>query len=115
MSDPILTPLEQSIADTGRRFFKVESNTYDQMAAGVDQIRGYPHGQPSKVVTLRGLPARLNLPITNDGSGSVLVSLETWRFSAADDALMAPAIAALLITELTKLEYEALKPTDEET
>lgn len=109
-----LTPIEQSRAATGRRHYRVDPATYSQLAAGVDQLRGYPRGVGTKAQTLRGLSLIANLQVANDGSGHVLVSLELWRFTTADDEMMAPAIEAGLVTELTQDEFNVLKPTPQE-
>jgi hypothetical protein len=113
MEDTPLTPIEESRSKTGRRNYAVNPATYSVMASGVDAIRGYPHGEGTKAQTLRGLSPVDSLPVANDGSGDVLVSLETWRFVDADDQMLAPAIAAGLVTELTAEEYQALKPQPE--
>ena len=113
MTEPTLTPIEQSVAATGRRCFTVEPNVYDQMAAGVDQLRGYPWGEGTKAVTLHGLPLREQLPIANDDSGFVLVNLEKWRFTDADEEMMQPAIDAGLIVEITHSEWLSLKPAED--
>ena len=50
-----LTPIEQSRADTGRRYFAVEPDTYLAMSQGVDQIRNYPKGINTITQTMTGL------------------------------------------------------------
>lgn len=111
MDNETLTQIELSRAETGRRHYICDPTTYTQLAAGVDQTRGYPLGDPSPAVTLRGVPPVEELPVANNGSGKVLISLECWRFTEQDDIMIAPAIQAGLITELTHAEYSALLPT----
>lgn len=95
---------------TTRRYFKVAPAVYTQMAAGVDQSRNYPLGAGTPAVTLRGLADLDTLPVANDGSGFVLVNLESWRFEPSDDAMMQPAIDAGYITELDAESYAELLP-----
>jgi hypothetical protein len=89
------------------RYFKCEAATYTQLAAAVDQSRGYPHGVGTRAVTLRGLPPFDELELANDNSGRGLIAIDKWRFTPSDDEeMLAPAIQAGLIEELTKEEFE---------
>lgn len=94
--------------DETHRFFKCDGATYTQLAAAVDQSRGYPRGVGTRAVTLRGLPPFDELELANDDSGRGLIAIDNWRFTPADDELIAPAIGAGLIEELTKTEFESL-------
>jgi hypothetical protein len=105
-----LTPIEQSRAETGRRYFAVEPDTYIAMSQGVNQIRNYPKGINTIAQTLTGLIPIEKLETANDDSGFVLTSLEVSRFTEADEAMMADPIALGLIIEMTKTEFDALKP-----
>ena len=105
-----LTPIEQSRADTGRRYFAVEPDTYLAMSQGVDQIRNYPKGINTIAQTMTGLIPIEKLETANDDSGFVMTSLEVSRFTEADEAMMANPIALGLIIEMTKAEFDALKP-----
>ena len=98
------------MTDETHRYFKCEAATYTQLAAAVDQSRGYPRGLGTRAVTLRGLPPFDELAIANDKSGRRLIEINKWRFTPADDELIAPAIQAGLIEELTLSEYQNLKP-----
>jgi hypothetical protein len=98
------------MTDETHRFFACEAATYTQLADAVDQSRGYPRGVGTKAVTLRGLPPFDELTIANDGSGRGLIAIDKWRFTPADEELLAPAIGAGLIEELTLSEYQNLKP-----
>lgn len=100
-----LTPVEASRAATGFRYYVCEKTTYGQLAAAVDASRGYP-----KQYTKRGLPLVEELPEATDGSGKVLIAIDCWRFNADDDAMLEAPTAAGLVTELTKDDYDALKP-----
>lgn len=95
--------------DQTHRFFKCDPATYTQLAAAVDQSRSYPHGVGTRAVTLRGLPPFDELELANDNSGRGLIAIDKWRFTPADDELLAPAIGAGLIDELTLSEYQNLK------
>ena len=48
-----LTPIQESQAATGFRFFACDVLVYDQLSQKVDESRGYPNNQGT---TLRGLP-----------------------------------------------------------
>lgn len=97
------------MTDETHRYFKCDGETYTQLAAAVDQSRGYPQGLGTKAVTLRGLPPFGELEIANDGSGRGLIAIDKWRFTPADDELLAPAIGAGLIEEMTAEEFENLQ------
>ena len=92
--------------DKTHRYFKCDQATYTQLAAAVDQSRGYPHGAGTRAVTLRGLPTFDELELANDDSGRGLIAIDKWRFTPDDEAMLAPAIQAGLIEELTKEEFE---------
>lgn len=100
------------MTDDSHRFFACEGVTYTQLAAAVDQSRGYPRGVGTKAVTLRGLPPFDELELANDDSGRGLIAIDRWRFQPADDDLLAPAIGAGLIEELTLEQYQALRPEE---
>jgi len=99
-----LTPIEQSRADTGFRYYVVQPDIYTDLVAKVDQSRGYPNKERT---TLTGLPPVEQLADAADESGK-LIAIDCWRFTPADDELIAPAIGAGLIEELTKTEFESL-------
>lgn len=107
-----LTPIEQSRADTGFRYYVVQPDIYTALAADVDKSRGYPRGVGTRAVTLRGLPPFDKLKLANDESGRGLIAIDNWRFIPADDELIAPAIAAGLIEELTLEQYQTLRPEE---
>jgi hypothetical protein len=60
-------------------------------------------------VTLRGLPPFDELTLANDDSERGLIAIDKWRFTPEDDELIAPAIQAGLIEELTKEEFDELR------
>jgi hypothetical protein len=95
--------------DETHRYFVCDPDTYTQLASAVDQSRGYPHGAGTRAVTLRGLPTFDELELANDNSGRGLIAIDKWRFTPSDDELLAPAIGAGLIEELTLSEYQNLK------
>ncbi|MBK1835014.1 hypothetical protein [Roseibacillus ishigakijimensis] len=104
-----LTPLEASLAATGLRFFAVSPEAYPALCAQIDESRGYPHGEGTSAVTVRGLPLPEDLATANDGSGRLLISIDGWRFTAADDVLVADAIEAGAVVELIHEDWEAMK------
>ncbi len=109
-----LTPIEQSRADTGRRYFAVHPNVYLGLAAGVNQTRNFPEGMGTPAMTLTGLTPIERLKTANDGSGFVLLSLEVMRFTTADDGMIAEPVAMGLLVEKTKDEFMSLQPVEEE-
>lgn len=109
-----LTPLEQSRADTGRRYFAVHPNVYLGLAEGVNQTRNFPEGMGTPAMTLTGLTPIERLKTANDGSGFVLLSLEVMRFTTADDGMIAEPVAMGLLVEKTKEEFMALQPIEED-
>lgn len=104
-----LTPLEQSAATTGRRYFAAPVPVYDALCSQIDQARGYPQGTGTAAITDRGLPNAVDLP--TDPSGRVLISVETWRITALDSVMLVGAITAGHITELLATEFRSLQPT----
>lgn len=106
--DTALTPLQQSAADTGRRYFAAPPAVYAALSAAIDDARGYPQGADSKAVTERGLPLPDQLPAAADGR--LLISVETWRVTAGDEAMIAPAIKAGHLAELTAGDFAKLMP-----
>lgn len=98
-----LTPLQDSAARTGRRYFACLLPVYQALTAAIDESRGYPIG-----TTVRGLPEADSLP--KDPAGRVLISVETTRMTDADNAMLAPVIAAGQVEELTAAAFTALLP-----
>jgi len=105
-----LTPIEQSRAETGRRYFSGSPQVYLLMANEVNRTRNYPLGIGSRATTLEGLMPIERLEVANDGSGYVLLSLEAARLNEGDDVMLSQPIQAGLIVEMTKDEFMALRP-----
>ena len=103
-----MTPLQASAAATGRRYFACVPAVYSALRAQTDQARDYPQGEGTQAVTLHGLPAVENLQ--SDTNGRVLISLEVWRFTPADDVMLAPVIAGGFVEELTAEAFALLRP-----
>lgn len=97
------TDVQKSRIIYAQRFFSCDPATYTQLSSATDDSRGYP-----LAITQRGLPEAADLPESADGR--VLISIPVSLFNADDDARIAPAIAAGLVTELTKEEYSDLLP-----
>lgn len=115
-TEPELTPLQLSMAATGRRYWRAVPAVYDAMRTPIDAARGFPVGSGTRASTLHSLPARDgDSPplVANDGSDHVIISLEVRRVTPADDALLATAPAGTII-ELTAEQYESLKPSTPE-
>ena len=100
-----LTPIQESQAATGFRFFACDVLVYDQLSQKVDESRGYPNRQGT---TLRGLPESQFLQIATDGSGNLLIAIDCWRFTPEDDAMIEAAGDA--IKELTQTEFNLIRP-----
>jgi hypothetical protein len=110
MDDPPQTPIEASIAATGRRWFAVAPAVYPGLRQAVDDARDYPIGEGTRAITTSGLPELKDLKVSIDGR--VLISLETYRFTPEDDKMLEPSIDAKLVEELTFEEFEKLISTE---
>ncbi len=106
-----LTPLESSAANTGRRHFACSEPVYNALCQQIDAAREFPAGVGTAAPTVRSLPLPAGLP--TDAQGRVLISVELWRMTPGDDALLGPAIAAGYVIELTAAEYAAALPPSE--
>ena len=112
-SDEPLTELEQDQLDTGWLFFLALPEAYPALSGYVDESRGYPIGG-AKASTLRGLPPAENLQVANDESGRLMLRLETWRVTSDDLAALHPYIDQGVLSIVTKEEWLALEPEDED-
>lgn len=95
-----------------RRYYKVAPPVYEAMRGVADNNRGLPI-LGNKAKTCTALPPSEEKPVANDESGMLLVNLAYNDVKPADDAVMAPYIEQGLITELTKEQYNQLKPNEE--
>ena len=111
--DEPLTELEQDQQDTGWYYFIATPEIYPSLEGYVDQSRGYPIGG-AKTSTLRGLPPSEDLKTTNDGSGKLMLQLETWRVSSDDLAALQPYIDQGVLSIITKAEWDELQIVEEE-
>lgn len=93
--------------DSTHRFFFCDKETYTALANQVDVSRGYPHGYPSKAVTLRGLPEVNDLPELEDGR--VAVAIHRRRFEPHDEPGLSAAKSAGLIEEVDLATYVCIE------
>lgn len=100
-----LTPIQESQAKTGFRFFSCDVLVYDELSKKVDESRNYPNRQGT---TLRGLPESRFLQMATDGSGNLLIAIDYWRFTPEDDAMIEAAGDG--IKELTQAEFNLIRP-----
>lgn len=100
-----LTPLQQSAATTGRRFFRLSEEVYAVLCSEIDQRRGFPAGEGTRAPTIRGLP--LPEKCKRAENGDVLISVETWRIESADEEMLDSAKEVNLVTELTWEEFSS--------
>lgn len=107
--DPTPLTLEESIAATGRRYFRIAEAAYNTLCAEIDARRGFP--SPSGD-TLRSFP--LPADSTRAENGDILLSLETWRIHESDEALFQSAITSEAATELTHEAFAELLPPPSE-
>ena len=105
--------LEQDQQDTGWYYFIATPEIYPSLEGYVDQSRGYPIGG-AKTSTLRGLPPSEDLKTTNDGSGKLMLQLETWRVSSDDLDALQPYIDQGVLSIITKAEWDELQIVEEE-
>ena len=108
--DEPLTELEQDQLDTGWYFFLATPEIYPALSDYVNESRGYPIGEGTKAATLNGLPPVDELMTTTDGSGQLMLQLETWRVTADDLATLEPYIEQGDLSIVTELEWLSLKP-----
>lgn len=106
------TPIEDSIARTGRRYFRAVEPVYVGLCAEIDSRRGFPAGVGSDAVTRRSFPPPTRAQ--RAANGDVLVSVETWRFEPDDSIMINNAISNGLVLELTDIEYTELLPKSED-
>ena len=100
-----LTPIQESQARTGFRFFSCDVLVFDQLSKKVDESRNYPNRQGT---TLRGLPESRFLQMATDGSGNLLIAIDCWRFTPEDDAMIEAAGDG--IKELTQTDFNLIRP-----
>ena len=104
-----LTPIQESQARTGFRFFSCDVLVFDQLSKKVDESRNYPNRQGT---TLRGLPESRFLQMATDGSGNLLIAIDSWRFTPEDDAMIEAAGDG--IKELTQAQFNLIRPAEVE-
>jgi hypothetical protein len=51
---------------------------------------------------------------TNDGSGKLMLQLETWRVNSDDFTALDPYISTGGVSVITKAEWDALLPVEDE-
>ena len=111
--DEPLTELEQDQLDTGWFYFLATPEVYPALYGYVDTSRGYPIGG-AKAATINGLPPAEDLKTANDGSGNLMLRLQTWRVSSDDLAALMPYIALGEVVIITKAEWDAIQPVEDE-
>jgi hypothetical protein len=106
-----LTPLQESAARTGRRFWRVLTDEgYLMLCGQIDERHGFPAGVGTQAVTLQGLPPIEQAQRSIDGE--ILVSLETWRILPADEVMAQQAEAAGMVVEITDEEGDLVQVRD---
>lgn len=100
-----LTPLEQSAAVTGCRFFRAPVAVYDAMRQQIDADHDFPAGVGTTAPTITALPSSANLP--KFGS-DVLLVVGSYRIGPEENAMISSAIQAGQVSELTGQEFESL-------
>lgn len=108
MDFPEPTPLELSRANTGRRFYIVDAETYTAIVAALDEARGYP-----TAVTHTVMPPVDEVPDAADGTGK-LVSVCTFSVGPAEEELLAGPINTGTVEEIEEVEFLALLPPRED-
>ena len=104
-----LTPIQESQARTGFRFFSCDVLVFDQLSKKVDESRNYPNRQGT---TLRGLPESRFLQMATDGSGNLLIAIDCWSFTPEDNAMIEAAGDG--IKELTQAQFNLIRPAEVE-
>jgi len=111
MTEESLTPIEQSRADTGRRYYSIKANFYNGLATSMNAKKNRPTGLGTKAVTMREFPEKDNAPNSADGTRK-LISYECRKLTDADfDDIFNTDHPNIL--ELTREEWYALKPVEQ--
>ena len=85
------------------RFFRAESTSYSALASYVDTSRGYPNDTID-----RGLPL-FDWLIHEEETGWGIKAIGSWRFTEEDDEMVAQAIAAGGVEELSEESYNVIQ------
>jgi len=89
------------------RFFLIEPQLYDALHKQIDEMRGYPKGD-----TIRALPLREWL--RTDEDGWVFLSVDKWRITEDDLALIAPHVESGAIIEIDRQTWQDAQASEEE-
>lgn len=95
-------------AEETHRFFLIEPQLYDALHKQIDDMRGYPKGD-----TQRALPLREWL--RTDENGLVFLSVDKWRITKDDLALIAPHVESGAIIEINRQTWQDAHTSEELT
>ena len=109
--DPPLTPLEQSRADTGFRYFSIKNGTYNGLSTSLDAIHRFPKLTGKKAQTLRDLQP-LEEAQKNAAGDSVLLAYRNSRLTDEEFTDLFNSKNPN-VQELVKADWLALFPTTE--
>ena len=99
--DTPLTPIEQSRAVTGRRYYSVALADYDALAASLDTKYGFPSGVGTRAVTARAVPEKYDVPISTAGTHYLASHAEPHDISEFPAAV-----------EMTKVAWDLVMPEE---
>jgi len=85
------------------RFFRAESTSYSALTSYVDTSRGYPNDTID-----RGLPL-FDWLLHEEETGWGIKAIGSWRFTEEDDEMVAQAIAAGGVEELSEESYNVIQ------
>ena len=85
------------------RFFRAESTSYSALTSYVDTSRGYPNDTID-----RGLPL-FDWLLREEETGWGIKAIGSWRFTEEDDEMVAQAIAAGGVEELSEESYNVIQ------
>lgn len=105
-----LTPIEQSRADNGRRYFAIKTGFYNGFSTSLNAKRNRPTGVGTKAVTLREVPVAADVPLSIDGQFRLL-SYPHHLWTEGDEDVFNVEHPNFL--EVTREEWEALFPDPE--
>lgn len=95
--------IEESIAQTGRRFFTADEAVHAAITPQLDATRGLPKGVGTRTPTLRAISELAKIP--RDADDKLVFSIEADMIQPADQLALEPLLSDGSITEITVDEF----------
>jgi hypothetical protein len=106
-----LTPLEQSRADFGQRFYKIKVGFHNGLFTALNAANGRASGVGTRAVTLREIPLEDDMTLNQDGTHYLLA----YPIQGRDDQYFEDIFNSRNpdVAEITKATYDLEKPNPE--